>query len=327
MRLLQICNVGRIVGGTAACAWTITRALPDCEHHVAFLSAPTADTRLAFQGVSIHVWPRVDDSLARSVDPDVVILHNTPAFRCSGIKSAFSLQYVHSRGQRAAADHTVYCSGWVAAECGAIDESNESRTNHELILYQAVPSPLSSDVVERRELSDSPVVGRICTPTKAKWPESLIGFYGGLAGRHAGIDWEFVGCPSAMVPRLAEACRGRARFHAASWQARRHLQRWHALLYHHPTLTESFGRTVAEALRAGCVPIVDDRGGFREQVVDGPGHLCTSQNDFDSALEAVRDRREWREMSRRAKEHGDRMFSIAAFRGRLLRVLRELACL
>jgi hypothetical protein len=322
MRLLQVCNVGRIVGGTAACAWTITRALPDCEHHVAFLSPPTAETKRVFEAASIHAWQRVDDAFVQSIDPEFVILHNTPVSRCDGITSAVSLQYIHSRGRRASAGHTMYCSRWLAAECGALDESQESADGR--VLYQAVPRPAADDFDERRELSESLIVGRICTPTAAKWHESLLDFHARLASRHSDVEWEFVGCPTAMIPRLAEACHGRVRFHEASWKARRHLFRWHAMLYHHPTLTESFGRTVAEALRSGCVPIVDNRGGFCEQVTAGTGHLCTTRNDFELALEVIRDRRRWREMSRHAKIHGDRMFSIAAFRERLLRALRRL---
>jgi hypothetical protein len=323
VRILQVCNVGRIVGGTAACAWTITRALPECEHHVAFLSAPTADTKLAFQGASLHVWPRVEESRIRPIAPDVVILHNTSASRCNPIESAVTLQYVHSRGQRASTDRTVFCSGWLANECGAAAAASDSGSGQ--CLLQGVPRPVSHDFAERRKLADSLIVGRLCTPTRAKWPESLIDFYAELARRHSRIEWEFVGCPASLTPRLAEACRGRARFHEASWHARRHLCRWHAMLYHHPTLAESFGRTVAESLRAGCVPIVDDRGGFREQIVSGTGRLCGSIEDFDAALEEISDRQVLRKMSRRTKEHGDGTFSIAAFRERLWRVLTSMA--
>ena len=55
MRLLQVCNVGRIVGGTAACAWSITRAFPDLEHHVAFLSSITDETQRGFAGTHVCI--------------------------------------------------------------------------------------------------------------------------------------------------------------------------------------------------------------------------------------------------------------------------------
>jgi hypothetical protein len=265
----------------------------------------------------------VEDSRIRPINPDVVILHNTPVSQCDPIESAAMLQYVHSRGRRATADRTVYCSHWLAIECGALATASDACNGQ--VLHQGVPRPAASDSIALRELSNSLIVGRICTPTSGKWPESLVDFYANLAGRRTGTEWEFVGCPAALIPRLAEACRGRAQFHDANWQARRHLCRWHAMLYHHPTLTESFGRTVAEALRAGCVPIVDDRGGFREQIVAGTGRLCGTIDEFETALEEISNRRMRRDMSRRAKEHGDQMFSIAAFRERLRRLCSSIA--
>lgn len=39
-------------------------------------------------------------------------------------------------------------------------------------------------------------------------------------------------------------------------------------VYFHPTIAEPFGIAVAEAMSAGCIPIVDDSGGVREFVPD-----------------------------------------------------------
>jgi len=313
MRLLQVCNVGRIVGGTAACAWTVTRALPDCEHHVAFLSSVTDDTARVFQPHRRHQWRSVDDDAVRRIRPDVVLLHNVSGDRCSRIRSAWTVQYVHSRGRRAAADRTLFCSRWLAKECKSSGRDATTR-----VLHQAVPKPPRPLQDERRELRETPVVGRLCTPGDAKWPKTLLPFYSRLAASHRNVDWEFVGCPEGMQRPLAEACHGRVRFLAASWEARRHLWRWDAVLYHHPTLTESFGRIVAEAMRAGCVPIVDARGGFLEQVTPETGWLCASASEFDVALAALSCRTRWRTMSRAALAHADDVFSLARFRRDLL---------
>src|SRR5687767_5084087 len=132
MRLLQVCNVGRIVGGTAACAWSITRALPEIEHHIAFLSPITEETRLAFAGTTLHRCEYVTNAFVRDLQCDSVILHNTSPSRVERITAAWALQYVHSKGTRAQADCTRYCSRWLAAQClGA-------RATDDDVFYQGV---------------------------------------------------------------------------------------------------------------------------------------------------------------------------------------------
>jgi len=316
-KLLQVCNVGRIVGGTAACAWTVTRALPECEHVVAFLSDVTPDTRAAFAGARIEQWPQCSRRAVDSVGADVVLLHNIGG-REPVSRSAVTLQYVHSAGRRAPADATVFCSRWLAQQSGCSPDA---------VLHQGVPRPIPYAGPDSRcRGADSRlVVGRICTPTVRKWPRVLVGFYQRLAARCPNVEWEFVGCPPGMQSDLLTACRGRARFPAAGWQARCRLWTWDVLLYHHPDLTESFGRTVAESLRAGCVPVVDARGGFVEQVTPETGFLCNGDNEFAAALSMIQEAGRRLRMSAAALRHGDRCFSIRAFRERLMQRIAEAA--
>lgn len=315
MRMLQVCNVGRIVGGTAACAWTVTRALPDVEHCVVFLSEPCGETRRAFASRRVEVWRTVDEERVRKLAPDVVLLHNTSAGRVRGVLQQPTIQYVHSRGSRLTADRTVYCSRWLAGACG---EGSGA------VLLQGVPRPLRAAGGATRELRERLVVGRICTPTAQKWPGQVVEFYTDLAARFSDVDWEFIGCPPVLQVALQHACRGRATFAAASWGARSRLWTWDAMLYHHPEVTESFGRTVAECMRAGCIPVVDDRGGFREQVPAGCGYLCREERDFGAALTELLDPTNRRRGARAAMAHADDEFSVERFRSRLLRVLRTL---
>jgi hypothetical protein len=314
MRLLQVCNVGRIVGGTAACAWSIVRAFPDLEHHVAFLSSITDDTREAFIGAELHRCEKVTNDLVRDLHVDCVILHNTTPSRAERITSAWTLQYVHSKGTRAPADCTRYCSRWLARQClGA-------RATEEDVLYQAVPRPIGE--LRSADRDAGLTIGRICTPTAVKWPASLVDFYALLAPRHPCVQWEFVGCPAGLQPALQLACGSSTVFHAAGWTARSHLSSWDALLYHHPTLTESFGRTVAEAMRAGCIPIVDARGGFEEQVSPQTGWLCKTPADFSDAIDRLAGVDARNRMAADGRDRADRMFSMAAIRQRLLRLWR-----
>lgn len=315
MHLLQVCNVGDICGGTAACAWSVTRALPMFQHTVVFLSAIAPETRAAFRACRLLSVSHLDAAFVGRLNPDLCLLHNTGAGRVDPVPNIPTVLYRHSAGLRAAADLEVCCSNWLARQLSPPAP----------VLHQGVPVPIQPQLRRERSLAERIVVGRLCTPSKRKWPASLVDFYSVLASDHPQIDWEFVGCPLDLHPELKRACRGNAVFHSPGWQARSRFWRWDALLYHHPTLTESFGRIVAESMRAGCVPIVDGRGGFLEQVTPQAGYLCRSPSDFSSALKALADWTTRRKMSRAAKARADEHFSLAAFSRRLLQLFRSAA--
>ena len=312
MRLLQVCNVGNIVGGTAACAWTVTRALPEVEHLVVFLSRVSDETRWAFGDCRVEQWDQIDDGRLAGFQPEVVLLHNTGDCHVGRISSAVRVQYVHSAGRRAAADLTLYCSRWLAEQCSASASS---------VLYQAVTQPVRPTSGETRALRKRLVVGRICTPQRQKWPAGLPVFYNRLARRFPEVDWEFVGCPEDMQASLFESCGAGTVFHPACWQSRTLLWRWDALLYHNPRVTESFGRTVAESMRAGCIPVVDNRGGFSEQVNAECGFLCAGDDEFAAAIGALQDAGIRRRVSRSALSHANECFSVARFREEFFRKL------
>ena len=307
MHLLQVCNVGQIVGGTAACAWSITRAWPQVRHSIAFLSRIDDTTRQEFEPHAVTQWPHCTADRIEQIDPDLVILHNVSPEGSSTWSGAVTIQYVHSAGRRLAADRVIYCSRWLAQQCHAPIES---------VFWQGVPLPPRPTTL-RPKAPERLRIGRICTPTTRKWPDTLPAFYQQLATQHSHVDWDFVGCPPAMQPTLQAACQGRATFLPAGWLARSHVWEWDALLYHHPTLTESFGRTLAEAARAGCLPIVDQRGGFEEQLEALGLRGCRTVTDFSQAISALGDGelrvRTSESLRTRATEH----FSFSAFSLRL----------
>lgn len=314
MHLLQVCNVGSIVGGTAACAWSLTRAWPQLRHSVVFLSPVDQVTQQAFQPHSVASWSHCTTERIKALQPDLVVLQNVGKAGAELWDGAFTIQYVHSVGSRLQADRTVYCSHWLARQVGASAES---------VLWQGVPSPALTEACRPR-FTDRLRIGRICTPLMRKWPEALLVFYAELASRHPHVDWEFIGCPAALQPHLRTACRGQARFILPSWQARSYLWEWDALLYHHPTLTESFGRTLAEAARAGCVPIVDQKGGFAEQLEVVSGMGCRTLAEFSKAITALGDVATRRTLSRTIQHQADTVFSLTAFSHRLTSLVDQL---
>lgn len=317
-KVLQVCNVGQIVGGTAACVWTITKCFPECEHHVAFRSSIRAETRKAFSHCHLREHASVNRENASRHRYDLVMLHNTPEHRSNFLSSTPNLQFLHSRISPAVAEKTLFCSHWLA---------RQYRQMKGTVCHQAVPRPKrpSDRDADSRTLRRNPVIGRICTPTRAKWPAHLTEFYSKLAKRFPKVFWEFVGCPDDFQRELNSSCRGRASFFPASWQQRTRYWYWDALLYHNPQVTESFGRTVAEAMRAGCVPIVDRRGGFIEQVGEKCGFLCDSLEDFCIAVDRIHSTQERLLISQTCRTHADRHFSLKSFRKRLLDVITECA--
>ncbi len=334
LRLLQVCNVGRVVGGTGACAWTVTRALPEFEHRVVFLSEPDGETVEAFEGpqgrgpaasgVRVEHHAKLTREVVEGFGAEVVLLHNTSRGRIVGPISAPTILYLHSAiRDRAEADVTVCCSHWLAGRLGI---------GADQVLWQGVGGDLRSGGVarsgDRPQHESAPrcvaahwgrlIVGRICTPVARKWPRGVLPFYEELAGRCPWVDWEFVGCPKELEEELRQACGGRAVFHRAGWEQRALPATWNVLLYSNRELPESFGRTAAEAMRAGCVPVVDRLGGFIEQVPDGGGFLCATRDEFARALATLSKRGTWREKSSRASRHANEMFSWERF-GRELR--------
>lgn len=315
--LVQVCNVGTITGGTGACAGTITLTLPDWKHTLLSFGRITEEMRERTRPHQLRQVSQVTRQLLKELAPDFVIFHNTRRDRveenCLQIPTFY---YQHSNGTRWNDIKSVACSRWLA---------NQSRGMKRLeVLYQAVPRPVrSTDCGQRTFLSRELTIGRLCTPVDRKWPRELVSFYRELSVRQPEVRWEFVGCPGSLQSDLKEAVKGRAVFHAASGSARSLFWNWDVALYHHPTLTESFGRTAAEAMRTGCIPMVDDRGGFQEQIAEGTGYLCGSIEAFARAIRELSDPGERMRRSRSCRAHADDLFSIHVFRKRLLEVIRQ----
>lgn len=316
MRLLQMCNVGEIRGGTAACAWSVTRALPDFQHEVLALTEPSAETVRVFSPVAIRRPASKLEAAIATSRADLVLLHNVSRRQLPREPEQPTLNSLHSKIDPAPATRRVVCSDFL----------NQLYGGRERVLWQGVPRakhPLEI-ASGKRELRTGLVVGRLCTPTGRKWWPGLPEFYERLAGELPEVRWEFVGCPEGMQARLAMACGGRARFYSAAWSVREKFWEWDVLLYHHPTLPETFGRTVAEACRAGCIPVVDRRGGFIEQMAEGGGILCDGPDDFLEALRRLLDPGERWKRSRSCRNRAEELFSLGAFRERLLEEFRAL---
>ncbi len=322
MRLLQLCNVGNIVGGTAACAWSVTRALPELEHILWFRGTPTAETRRVFADCQIEQGSCLSEKQLHKLAPELILLHNTPregVFWGAARPTVHSLvlHYGHSRSCLAAGSHRqLVCSRYL------------QQLNPEMaaeVLYQGVPRAGGEQTGDVRVFQQELTVGRICTPAARKWNASMISLYRELAAAFPNIQWEFVGCPEKLQSSLSACVQGQARFYPASWQARQFLKRWHVLLYSQPDVPETFGRVCAEAMRCGCVPVVDAAGGFQEQVTSEAGYLCADAAGFVQALQELQEIGHWWKCSQTATAWANEQFSHQAFRRRLLAAFLQTA--
>lgn len=310
MRMLSVANVATLLGGTGACALDCIRSLPDWEHAVVFCSGrEMLDPSREF-GCPIYVGPAWIDRQLQDWRPDVVLWHNTDISRLPHVKRGRWVYYQHSHyagavEARQRCDVRLCVSRYLGIKTGLPETA-------------VLPQPVAAPEFRHGRVAAPLTIGRLCTPLSAKWGKGLPEFYRALAADHPDAAWEFVGCPAEMQRTLAEACRGRATFHPPSREARGLLWRWHALLYSGGP--ETYGRTVCEAQQCGCVPIVDDRGGFVEQIRDGvDGFLCRDLAAFSSAVGTLRDGLTLSRMSAAANDAGAERGSMrrwgAAFQG------------
>jgi glycosyltransferase involved in cell wall biosynthesis len=95
---------------------------------------------------------------------------------------------------------------------------------------------------------------------------------------------------------------------------------------HAPTWHEGWCRAVTEAMLAGVVPVVENRGGISEQIIHGyNGFLCDTNEDFRRYCELLyHDSQLCRQMSFQAREYASANFNLSKLRGDLICLLDPL---
>lgn len=313
MRILQVNNVGSLLGGTLNCALSITKCFPDAKHGIHFVGSRSEEVRESLTSQGIEVTDgTIRTSLLEAYD--LVIFHNTSEANFPGrlTSNIVPVYYQHSRvggalGLRRRCERSFCVSEFLAGVVG-MDKST--------VLYQPVPK-----AKEERDTEGPVTVIRYCTPNSTKWPEGMERLYETIL---SGIDRDkfhflFVGCPEPIMKRL-QAVNPKFGFMKASPLAITLLGHADVLLYDGPE--ETYGRTVCEAQRSGCFPIVSRSGGFVEQIEDNKtGNLCSSAGDFVQALSRFQ---KWKspEIRETLRIAGDSRGSYSNFRKRFLSALK-----
>jgi glycosyltransferase involved in cell wall biosynthesis len=186
-------------------------------------------------------------------------------------------------------------------------------------------------------------VGRFSTMAHTKKQLEMMRTFGQLSGA-IGSEWTYasVGGLNARPENRAyfEEVRAAGRCHRTLVEAnldrasvRSLFQRarifWHATGLDedtgtHPELAEHFGMATAEAMAAGCVPVVIDKGGQREIVTHGEsGFLWTSLAELkEYTLRLAHDGTLWHRMSAAARRRAAR-FARERFVDRFSRLFRR----
>lgn len=285
MKLTQVTNCWTL-GGTTMCALAVCKALAQWQHEIVTFGRPTHGIRLPRNARLVQTPSR---------DSDLLLLHNTPREQTVGLPTPPTIQFHHSHARLADADLHLYASDWLRG--GATDGWT---------CYQSVDRPAPGG---RR--SRGFTVGRLSGIAPAKWGPDVDRVFAGIADLGLPIDREV--CGGTLGNGLATELPMRPD------AAQAYLPRWHVLVYHSP-VTESFGRVVVEGMSAGCVPLVDPRGGPAETVVDGEtGYHCRTPREFVARVHQLhRDRDLWCRLSLAAQARAHALFSHAAFRARLV---------
>lgn len=269
-RILWVNNVPQIVGGTLNCTHSMCQALPEHQHTVwAVRGQFGEEEHRAFEGIA---------ELTTEGSPreyDVVVYQNSALEWISHGPKTKAVYYQHSASSTSACrdlcDHVFYVSQWL---------KNKDR-GQGVVLHQPVTIPKILDFGTRQH---GVVIGRICTPTETKWIPNDFLPHLVLAATVPNTYFEFVGCPRTLQSRVADAVQGRATFRNPGFSSRSLLRNWKVLLYN-SSQHETFGRTVREAQRSGCVPIVSNHSGLAEQIEHGKsGFLVDSPEDTKKAI-------------------------------------------
>lgn len=288
MKFLWVNNVGSVIGGTMACTLSMVRSLPDAEHTV-FTFGRFGDTEYkAFpQGVKLVSGSNLRDFIG-SQKFDVIVFQNTAieAMPNTYVNRPLLVYYQHSNHRsgkqaRERCDITFCVSKYLADLAGLSCDD---------VLYQPVTIPprVKDESYDERTKRYPFVIGRICTPNPNKWrKEDVIDLYHQIMEHREMFDdkvgFHFVGASDPVKEELFKY--PNCLFSPPSFEARGYLHEWDCYLYK-SQLKETYGRVVKEAQRCGCVPIVSNQGGFREQIDSGvTGYLCDTEREFVSAVE------------------------------------------
>jgi len=327
-RILWVNNLANICGGTLQATHSMVHALPGCEHIVLALAGRfDADCTAAFPQGTLLLSNQTVRELTDTHKPELLVYQNTrPADMTDDSGTALSVYYQHSEHAGAAEARRRCARSFAVSKYLATAEGMP----HDDVLYQPVTIPRKHEKCRPRDSGARVTLGRICTPKASKWnPRHVIepireaARYGSTR-----LRFVFVGAPpdiETWVRKELERTDAEVEFHPASYEARGLLHEWHFLLYS-TDIQESFGRTVKEAQRCGCYPIVSSVGGFKEQILQPEhGFLFEEVDEIPEAMASALERSnngDWEPVAEPLMQWGETQGSLSNWRRDFLSRLR-----
>lgn len=325
--------------GDVLCAIDCVRALPDFRHRffVKYRRGidPRVPEQLAALGVSVQTGTIAGDG---DLTPEVAAV----LYHCIGYDEArpgvfIGLRIEHDGVARAAWIHTPGLCGRPAARYAYFPQTGISRlafsstfTREQTPDLQGMattvalvipPTAAGEQFADVTRTDDVFRVGRWSRPDDRKFADDYLDLLASLD--MPGAEIECMGVPpkfrGAALPPNVRLLKN----HALPLE--QFLGRLDILLFKTDERTwhEGWCRTVTEAMAAGVIPVVEDRGGVTDQIINGyNGYLCGTNAEFKAACEALyRDPELRARMRASARAFARREFNLARLRRKLVELL------
>jgi hypothetical protein len=167
-------------------------------------------------------------------------------------------------------------------------------------------------------IGDKPVIGRHSQPRAVKWPatrETLFQAY----PNGGDVQVHLMGLAENIKSMIGSCPPNWTILETNEIPVRQFLSTIDFFVYfHHPDLLEAYGRTVAEAAAAGCIPILPH---YLRRTFDDAGLYCSPGEAMELVRSVAVDRERFAVLSARGREIIDQRFGPASYLDRLQRVL------
>jgi glycosyltransferase involved in cell wall biosynthesis len=330
------CNQVFWRGGTNLFTKDMAAAYPEFNHVNFYFFDSREDYKMMTEfehvGIDVSHIPMLTEELVKSVNPAIMVFHNTPAKHKGRVLvdgewpfdwlKQWPLICVHHNPSfpafHAALD--VFVSENVLARY----ENVKSRMNWKLIPPCIDLSGYTN--LPRKVDNDRCVIGKLTSNSPPRYPEDLLVVFKQVQDQVPGIQFSIVGgadhyhdtsmLESCTMPRTGSMT---PRSFYASFDIFSHMNK--------PGVTDSWGRVVSEAMASGLPVVSENRGGPAEQIDHGiNGFLCDNGEEFVHYLVMLaKDPKMRYEMGMKAREKAAKEFGIDRLRNETIEIVLKAA--
>lgn len=282
-KLLWVMNVAW-VGGTGLWCLEQIKAMSLWHHHVVYLNdCPDFSVIDQFQqaGAEISFVPSLTPDILGAINPSAVILSNTGPNKIAGghpwkwITRDYYVVYVHHSTVRPYlpfSEIDVFVSEYLKSQYANLHDRMKR-----ILITPPVSDMEAFFAIDRIE-SNRCVIGRVTNDNKIKYPKELKAIL------------DEVGQPTFIVgaQKYWGAPPEGSTYPAINSQSVPNFLREMDVFVYRTNLSETWGRTVTEAMASGIPVVVENKGGVAEQVRNGiDGFVCATDEEFVEKLKLL----------------------------------------